>query len=137
MKPPILDTHVWLWWMLGDPRLKPREREILDELPAGERPVLCDISLWEAAMLVELGRVSIEGDMEEWFGIASASAAVRVQPITPRIVSEMNGLPPGFHRDPADRIIVATARVLGLPLATRDRRISGSRLVQVWNPRSV
>ena len=44
---PVLDTHVWIWWMLGDPRLKEREREVLDGLPPDDRPVVCDISLWK------------------------------------------------------------------------------------------
>jgi PIN domain nuclease of toxin-antitoxin system len=44
-KPPILDTHVWIWWMLGDRRLSPRERDVLDALSHDTRPVLCDISL--------------------------------------------------------------------------------------------
>ena len=50
---PLLDTHVWVWWLLGDQRLKQREQEILDGLPADQRPAVCDISLWEVALLVQ------------------------------------------------------------------------------------
>jgi hypothetical protein len=56
--PPLLDTHIWIWWMLGDTRLSARERTVLDDLPSGQRPRLCDISLWEVAMLVQLGAAS-------------------------------------------------------------------------------
>jgi PIN domain nuclease of toxin-antitoxin system len=131
---PLLDTHVWIWWMLGDPGLSPAEREALDALPADARPVISDISLWEFATLVDLGRININGSVEDWLRIAASPATVRVQPITPGIVAEMNRLPVSFHRDPADRLIVATARFLKLQLATKDRKIRGSRLASLWKP---
>lgn len=131
---PLLDTHVWIWWMLGDPGLRPAEREALDALPADARPVISDISLWEFATLVDLGRININGSVEDWLRIAASPATVRVQPITPGIVAEMNRLPASFHRDPADRLIVATARFLKLQLATKDRKIRGSRLASLWKP---
>ena len=129
---PVLDTHVWIWWMLGDARLKAAERDALDALPPDGRPVLCDISLWEFGTLVDLGRVELEGEVSAWLQVAASPATVRIQPITPAIIAEMNRLPAGFHRDPADRLIVATARALKLPLATHDRKIRGSRLVHLW-----
>lgn len=118
--------------MLGDPGLSRAEREALDALPADTRPVISDISLWEFATLVDLGRIRIDGSIEDWLRIAASPATVRVQPITPSIVGEMNRLPVSFHRDPADRLIVATARFLKLPLATKDRKIRGSRLSPLW-----
>ena len=129
---PVLDTHVWIWWMLGDPRLKEREREVLDGLPPDDRPVVCDISLWEFGTLVDLGRLEIEGHVDAWLQVAASPSTVRVQPITPAIVAEMNRLPAAFQRDPADRLIVATARALNVPLATHDRKIRRSRLVPLW-----
>jgi PIN domain nuclease of toxin-antitoxin system len=125
--PPVLDTHVWIWWMLGDLGLSVAEREALDALPPETRPVLSGISLWEFATLVDMGRVEIEGSIEDWLRVAASPATVRIQPITPGIVAEMNRLPAAFHRDPADRLIVATARVLKLPLATKERKIRGSK----------
>ena len=132
--PPILDTHVWIWWMLGDPGLSTAERDALDALPPEMRPVLNDISLWEFAILVDMGRVEIEGSVDDWLRVAASPATVKIQPITPAIVAEMNRLPASFHRDPADRLIVATARVLKLPLATKDRKIRSSRMVPIWKP---
>ena len=132
--PPLLDTHVWIWWMLGDPGLRAAERDALDALPPEMRPVLSDISLWEFATLVDMGRVEIEGSVDDWLRVAASPATVKIQPITPAIVAEMNRLPASFHRDPADRLIVATARVLKLPLATRDRKIRSSRMVPIWRP---
>lgn len=129
---PVLDTHIWIWWMLGDPGLDQAERDVLDALPPENRPVLCDISLWEFATLVDLGRVEIEGTVEDWLRIAASPATVRIQPITPEIVAEMNRLPASFHRDPADRLIVATARFLKRSLATKDRKIRDSKLATFW-----
>lgn len=131
---PLLDTHVWIWWMLGDPGLSRSEREALDALPADARPVISDISLWEFATLVDLGRITIRGSVEDWLRIAASPATVRVQAITAGIVAEMNRLPATFHLDPADRLILATARFLKLPLATKDRKIRGSRLAPLWKP---
>ncbi len=132
--PPVLDTHVWIWWMLGDPSLSRAERDALDALPAKMRPVLCDISLWEFATLVDMSRVQIDVTVEEWLRVAASPATVRIVPISPEIVAEMNRLPASFHRDPADRLIVATARFLKHPMATRDRKIRNSRLVPLWKP---
>jgi PIN domain nuclease of toxin-antitoxin system len=129
---PLLDTHVWIWWMLGDPGLSRAEREALDAMPVETRPVISDISLWEFATLVDLGRIEIESSVDDWLRIAASPATVRVQSITPGIVAEMNRLPANFHRDPADRLIVATARFLKIPLATKDHKIRRSRLVTLW-----
>lgn len=134
MNRPLLDTHMWVWWMLGDDRLQAGERAVLDRLPAAQRPVLCAISLWELTTLVDLGRVVLDLELGRWLRIAAAPAAVALSPVTAEVVAEMNRLPATFHRDPADRLIVATARVLALPVATRDRRITRSRLVGIWRP---
>lgn len=130
---PVLDTHVWIWWMLGDARLSQAERDALDGMSPRARPVLCDISLWEFVTLVAMGRVAIQGGVEEWLQVAASPATVRVQSITPGIVAAMNRLPSTFHRDPADRLIVATACFLNLPIATMDRKIRGSKLAPLWH----
>ncbi len=116
--------------MLGDSRLPARERKALDDLPSGQRPQLCDISLWEVAMLVQLERLRIDDSLVR---IAASPATVEVIPISPAVVAEMNHLPATFHQDPADRLIVATARAGGLPLATHDARIRRSRQALLWS----
>lgn len=131
---PVLDTHVWIWWIRAFPDLSTFEREALDSLPSDNRPTISDISLWEFANLVDLGRINIKETVEDWLSVAASPATVIIQPITPAIVTEMNRLPASFHRDPADRLIVATARALKLPLATKDRLIRKSRLVPLWKP---
>jgi PIN domain nuclease of toxin-antitoxin system len=132
-EPPLLDTHAWVWWVNGERRLGSRILEALNALPPEERPYLSDISLWEAATAVELGRLRLEMSLEAWLGAAAHPATVRVLPVTPEIAVEVARLPKTFHRDPADRLIVATSRVLGLPLLTRDKLIVRSRLVRRWS----
>ena len=130
----MLDTHAWVWWISGDPRLAVREREVLDSLSPSERPVLADISLWEVATLVERGRLELDMDLERWLAIASAPATVELARVTPAVAAEVARLPERFHRDPADRLIVATARVRKLSVLTRDRKITGARIVPLWRP---
>lgn len=132
MTRPLLDTHAWVWWICGDARLTARERDALDNLPAHERPVLAEISLWEVAMLVERGRLELDMDLENWLALAAAPATVELVRITPAIAAEVARLPERFHRDPADRLIVATARMRKLHVLTRDRKITGARLVPLW-----
>jgi PIN domain nuclease of toxin-antitoxin system len=132
-EPPLLDTHIWLWWMLGDPRLGPAEVEFFDRLPPHRRPCLCTISMWETALLVELGRLELSVPLEAFLKVAASPATVRLCPIEVGTVVEMNTLPDSFHHDPADRLIVATARAGNLPLASRDGRIVDSGLTAVWS----
>lgn len=132
MTAPLLDTHTWVWWLLGDPRLSEGERENLDTLPRGSRPWVCDISLWEVALLVQVGRLRLELPLESWLATATAATTVRLVPITSATVVEMTKLPRSFHQDPADRLIVSTARALELPLCTHDKEILQSGLVTPW-----
>jgi PIN domain nuclease of toxin-antitoxin system len=106
----------------------------LDELSPDERPFVSDISLWEVATLVERGRLSLALPLADWLDAAAHPRSVTVVPISPAIAAAVAALPAAFHRDPADRIIVATCRVLGAPLATRDRLILKSRIASRWRP---
>jgi PIN domain nuclease of toxin-antitoxin system len=133
---PLLDTHAWIWWVQADPRLDRRTIAALDALPPDDRPAVCDISLWEVAMLVALSRLTLGEPLESWLEAAADPRTVQVLPVTPAIAAEVARLPTTFHRDPADRLIVASCRVLGLSLVTRDRAITTARLVHRWTPDS-
>lgn len=132
MRPPLLDTHAWIWWVHGDPRLGRSTLAALDALPAATRPAISSISLWEVATLVELGRLVLPQPLERWFEAAADARTVQILPITPAVAAEVARLPPSFHRDPADRLILATSRVLGYPLVTRDRAMTRARLARRW-----
>ncbi len=126
----LLDTHVLLWWIAEPQRLRAAERRILGR--ATSTPVLVsDVTLWEISMLVERGRVSLGRPLREWLEEATAEPAVRLARITPAIAAEVAALPSTFHRDPADRILVATARVHGATMLTHDEGIIASKLVTI------
>ncbi len=118
----LLDTHVWVWWVHGDPI--PFELSQAIELREHEGFAVSAISCWEVAKLVEYGRLKLPVYIDDWFDQALGESGIRLIPLTPRIATESASLPGDFHRDPADQIIVATARILKLPLATCDEKIS-------------
>ncbi len=126
----ILDTHIWVWWVHDDTRLPDAYREYIR---ANEQTGLgiSIISCWEVAKLVERGRLTLPRTVIEWFDLALAYPGVQLLNLTPRIAVESTQLPEIFHRDPADQLIVATARVYGVPLVTLDARIRAYRYVQV------
>ena len=125
----LLDTHVWWWWVTGEPGLSAAQKRLLAKVAPGDPAGLSDISLWEIATLVSLGRLSISLPLRDWLEAAAAPPIVQRHPISPAVASEVAALPDTFHRDPADRIIVATARVHDATLLTRDRRIIDAKLV--------
>ena len=118
----ILDTHVWVWWVHGDPSLTQSQSDIIK---ANETDTIgvSAISFWEIAKLVEYGRLELPYPLKEWFEQALAYPGVRIVELTPEIAIESTTLPGEFHRDPADQIIVATARVNHCPLVSSDNKI--------------
>lgn len=118
----VLDTHVWIWWVQGDARLR---RTAVEALEQGESTGLgvSAISCWEIAKLVEHGRLVLPCAVEEWLATALAYPGVELLPLSPRIAVESTQLPGEFHSDPADQIIVATARVHACSLMTADHKI--------------
>lgn len=118
----VLDTHVWVWWVLDNDRLTARQQEIIRENEAGEIGVSA-ISIWEVAKLVELKKLELPRSLEEWFAEALNYPGVRTIELSPEIAIESTRLPGTFHRDPADQIIVATARKFNCPLVTSDEKI--------------
>lgn len=126
-----LDTHILLWWLREDPRLPVSFVDALGQADAENPLWLSEISLWEIATLHSLGRIELSLPLRDWLDRAVAPPLVRLVGITPAIASEVASLPDSFHRDPADRIIVASARVLGATLLTCDRQIVESGLVDI------
>jgi PIN domain nuclease of toxin-antitoxin system len=119
----LLDTHIWVWWVDGSPDLTPAQRKHIENHETTGLGVSV-ISCWEVAKLVELNRLALRYSPAEWMEQALAYPGVRLLYLTPRIAVESTQLPGTFHRDPADQIIVATARIRGCQLLTADARIS-------------
>ena len=118
----VLDTHIWIWWVQDDARLSTRQRQHLQGNESFGLGISA-ISCWEVAKLVECGRLSLPCPVMDWLEQALAYPGIRLLDLTPRIAVESTQLPGVFHRDPADQIIVATARIHGCPLVTADTLI--------------
>ena len=128
----LLDTHVWVWWLTPRSPLSPRERDALDSLAARRELMLSAISLWEAQMLHAKGRLDIPHAFADWIEQAADERMITVLPLDTAVILALDSLPRSFHGDPADRLIVATARSRRLPLATHDAAIRRSRAVALW-----
>ena len=117
----ILDTHIWIWRVQGDQRLTEKHQAWLQQYQIDGLGVSI-FSCWEVAKLVEKGRIILPCPVEQWLNLALTYPGVRLLDLSVPIVVESSNLP-GFHKDPADQIIVATARVLRCSLLTADEAI--------------
>jgi PIN domain nuclease of toxin-antitoxin system len=125
----ILDTHVWVWWMDGGAQL-PLEYQALIQAESSNGLGVCAISYWEVAKLVELGRLQLAITVEQWLAQALVPP-VHLLPLTPEVAAGSTQLPGSFQRDPADQLIVATARHYNCPLVTLDQHIRAYPHVQL------
>ena len=119
----LLDTHALVWYLDDPQNLSRRAEEAISAGFRKEGAAISDITLWEIAMLVQKGRLTFASDVEEWLTDLNTLPNFRKCRITGAVAALSTRLPDDFHGDPADRLIVATALDLGVPLATRDRRI--------------
>ena len=126
----VLDTHVWVWWVHDDTQLPENYRAYIQAHEA-EGLGVSIISCWEVAKLVEYQRLKLPIPVAEWLDQALAYPGIQLLDLTPRIVVESTQLPGTFHRDPADQMIVATARVYDCPLVTLDDKIRAYSHVQL------
>ena len=126
------DTHTLVWWLTGHERLTSAQTAALRRAEArGDRIGVPAICFWEIAKLVERGRLEFEVPADQVFDEIEEHPTIRLLELSPRIALESTRLGPGFHGDPADQLIAATARVHGLKLVTSDERIRSSRVVGV------
>ncbi len=128
----ILDTHIWVWWLLPDSPLPDRERKALDRIATDRGIYLPAICQWEAQMLHSKKRIELPVPFSTWLRRATATDMLTVLPLDAAAVIAVDELSAAFHGDPADRMIVATARAHDLHLATHDEAIRKSRLVKIW-----
>lgn len=119
----LLDTHVLIWLMEGLDELSPASRDVIDEATRSDGIAVSAISFWEVAMLDARGRISLSKPIKEWRAQVLSAPGLDEIPVTGAVGIESVQLPGRFHQDPADRIIIATARLDGMRLATRDRRL--------------
>lgn len=119
----LLDTHVWLWLLSCEGALKASGVRVIEEAASHGLVRVSIISVWEVAMLEAKGRIRLSKDCRSWVDEALRAPGIALVPLTPEIAVESSRLPGTFHGDPADRILVATARRERAILLTRDERI--------------
>jgi len=126
----ILDTHAWIWLTSDPERLSSRARAgIKKEKSIGVSAISC----WEFATLIEKGRITVDRSPLEWIEQALERHQLQLVPLTPSIAVRSTQLGPGFHGDPADRIIAATTLVSSATLVTKDKRLRDySTIPTIW-----
>lgn len=138
--PLVLDTHVWIWLMEGlRSDLSDATVTAIEKAGARGELALAAISVWELGMLEARGRITLSRSLDEWVRAALTAPGLRLVDLTPEIAVESTRLPGKPHGDPADRMIIATARILGGTLVTCDDPIlayGGSGHLSVRDGRS-
>ena len=119
----LLDTHMFLWMVEGHPRLGAETAKTLNHAAREERIAVSAITLWEIGVLVAKKRIDLHRDLMEWVRDALSRPGVTLVPLEPEIAVASTHLPFDMHPDPADRILVATARHLGASLVTADEEL--------------
>ncbi len=118
----VLDTHAW-WWTVSEPgQLSPKARQLIRKTPSEQRAI-ASISIWEFAMMVTRGRIKLSISPDEWLDYAINKTGITILYLNSKIALESCNLPGDFHKDPADRIIVAATRVSRSKLITKDQKI--------------
>jgi PIN domain nuclease of toxin-antitoxin system len=131
----VLDTHALIWWVAEPRRVGAKARAAIDAATATNEPiVVSSISAWEIAMLVAAGRLELTIDPAVWIRHVESLPFVDFIPVDNPVALRAVALEGFPHRDPADRIIVATALGLDATLVTADARLRGYKPVRtLWN----
>ncbi len=119
----LLDTHTVLWMVEGHPRLGGGTGKALNQAASEDRISISAITPWEIGLLASKGRIELHRDVLDWVRDALTRPGVRLAPLEPEIAVASTRFPFEMHPDPADRILVATARHLGATLVTADKAL--------------
>lgn len=129
----VLDTHAWLWWVTADRRLSKPAHKAIERAQRESDLWLSLISVWEIAKKAEKGQLVFDRPVSEIIDRALQQPGLEAAEITRPVLLESCSLPGSFHGDPADQIIVATARLRSAQLITADHRIQDYAHVRsVW-----
>ena len=119
----LLDTHTWVWWNMRPRNLSRKVKRLIENEEGYDELLLSAISIWEFSKLLEKGKIGISYNPEVWITVALEMPKLRFVHLTPIIAYRSTVLPKPFHDDPADQIIVATAREENATILTKDKRI--------------
>jgi PIN domain nuclease of toxin-antitoxin system len=129
----MLDTHAVIWWRNNNPRLSQNAKTVIAREAHSGNLVLSAFSFWEIALLVEHQRLILPLDLASWLAAVEAIDRIRCIPVDNQIAVASVQLPAGLPKDPADRIIVATAMQLDIPIVTADQKMHAYPYVQtIW-----
>lgn len=129
----VLDTHALVWWVNRSVQLSDSARSLIEKHRKHGQLIISSITAWEVALLVAKGRLKLSMDVDSWLHLVSQIDNLEFLPLGNKVLVESTRLPGEFHKDPADRMIVAQARVLSAPLLTADERIQAYPHVKaVW-----
>ncbi len=129
----VLDTHVLIWWVSNPEKLSSQAREAIEKEIKHGSILVSSISAWELYMLIKKGRLKLTMETDSWLEKIESLPFVQFIPVDNQIALKSVNLPGDFHADPADRMIVATAREKGIDLITSDEKIQNYPHVQsVW-----
>ena len=130
----VLDTHALVWWVASPGRIPAKARRLLDgAVESGGMVAASSISVWEVSMLASRGRLQLSIPVEDWISSLEALPFLQFVPVDNRVAARAVALENFPHRDPADRMIAATALGLGASLVTADARLRAYRpLKSVW-----
>jgi PIN domain nuclease of toxin-antitoxin system len=122
----LLDTHIALWLDSGDERLRPPTRRLIDECwQRGGTILLSAITAWEIALLVDTGRIDLDVPVDAWLARFLGRPGIEAVPLDHIAAARAYKLHHLDHRDPADRLLIATAVGRKAMLVTYDERITG------------
>lgn len=119
----LLDTHVWVWWISKPEELSARASEAIDQALEEREIYVSSISVLEVALLVDKGRLDFTLDASDWILKSEGLPYLNFVPVDNAIALKSVHLPGPLHRDPLDRIIIATAMTLGALLISKDYKI--------------
>jgi PIN domain nuclease of toxin-antitoxin system len=120
----LLDTHIWFWMLTGDTgTMAPATKSLIERAARDGRLYVSDISHWEIALLVSKGRIDVGEDVAEWLKRAAQAPGITAAPLAREVLVRSTRLPGDPHPDPADRMLMAQAQLLGASLVTCDRSI--------------
>ena len=119
----VLDTHVWIWWLSDPEKLPTRARNTVMEAAGDQAIYISAISSWEVALLASRKRLTFSMDAQDWITKSEALPFLHFVPVDNAISVRAVRLEDPFHKDPADRIIVATAITMGAPVVSSDAKI--------------
>ena len=129
----VLDTHALIWWVTGNMLMSKKAKAAIEKEHQSGEIFVSSITAWEIAMLVDRQRLALSSDLRSWFAVVSSIPSIKFINVDVDIALRSVALPGTFHKDPADRLIVATAQKLSAILITKDEKIRAYPHVKtVW-----